>query len=78
MTEFTETDHDRLAEKIADRFVAKLTDEAVVAQITEAWSGQFDRHIGRAVRRVLYLLGTGLIIFLGLKLESVMGWFKTH
>jgi hypothetical protein len=78
MSEFSNTDHDELAEKIADRLVSKLTDEAVVAQITDAWSGQFDRHIGRAVRRVLYLLGTGLVIFLGLKLESVMGWFRTH
>jgi hypothetical protein len=56
LSEFTDTDHDDLANKIVDKLVERMSDEETVETIIAVWSKQFDQTLGRGLRRILFAL----------------------
>lgn len=69
-------DAELIAQHLVDRLVLSLSDEKVVASISSVWSAQLDRHIGRTVRRGAYALSGALLIFIGIRLDAIIGWLK--
>lgn len=74
---------DHVAEQTAQTVVARLLtaakDREHAGEILEVWGNELDRIIGRAVRRALWLLFSGLAIFASIKLglwEKLGGVFK--
>lgn len=55
-----------------------MSDERTVKQITDVWGRQLDQHIGRTVRRGLVILLTGIVIIVGIKMDALLAWFRTH
>jgi len=56
-------------EAVADAFVRRLSDRRTVEQITDAWSGVFDRAIGKGVRRLAYAVLFAVLIFGAVKFD---------
>ena len=56
-------------EAVADAFVRRLSDRRTVEQVTAAWSGVFDRAIGRGVRRIAYAVLFALLVFGAVKFD---------
>jgi len=73
--EFTDTDHDDLANKIVDKLVERMSDEKTVQQITTVWNKQFDQTLGRGLRRVAYLLLMILGTTLAVKFDILSNLF---
>jgi hypothetical protein len=66
------------ADAVVERLFEKAADEETVARLASVWSAQLDRHIGKVVRRTVYTFLIGLIVFLGLKIDALLSWFKGH
>lgn len=49
-------DMDKLAERVVDRLIARLSDEKTADQVVAKWSAAIDKSIGRGVRRALWYL----------------------
>ena len=75
--DFLNTDErEELAKLIARNFVQELKDEKNVEEIVEIWGRHLDRHIGRSVRRVIWLFLTAVVVLIGLKFDAVIAWLK--
>jgi len=64
------------ADMVVERLFEKAADEATVQRVASVWGGQFDRHIGKVVRRTIYTFIVGLVVFLGLKIDAVLAWLR--
>tara|TARA_R110000868_G_scaffold390941_1_gene660801 strand:- start:1492 stop:1764 length:273 start_codon:yes stop_codon:yes gene_type:complete len=73
----TQEDAGIIAEHLVDRLVARLTDENTVQAIASVWGKQLDQHIGRTVRRGVYTVLVGLVIFLGIKMDAIVAWLRS-
>lgn len=73
-TSLTDSDIDRLAERVTERLVDAVTDPKTVQRVTDAWSGSVDRMIGRGIRRLAGTVVLGVILIAAVKFE-VLGKF---
>lgn len=73
----SDADADKIACHMVNKLVARLSDEKTVNQIAAAWTGQLDQHIGKTVRRGMYVLFTALIVLIGLRFDAIMGWIRS-
>ena len=75
--DFLNTDErEELAKRIARNFVQELKDEKNVEEIVEIWGRHLDRHIGRSVRRVIWLFLTAVVVLIGLKFDAIIAWLR--
>lgn len=76
-TDFLNTDErEELARRISKHFILELKDEKNVEEIVEVWGRHLDRHIGRSVRRVLWLFVIAVTMVLSLKFDAIVAWFR--
>jgi hypothetical protein len=66
-----------IADHMVDNLVKRLSDEKTVDLLLAVWSSKLDRHIGRAVRRGLFLILAALALVIGLKIEAVIAWIRS-
>jgi len=65
----TEADAEAIAEHMTAKLIERLSDKETVEQITDAWSGYVDRHIGRGLRRLGLYVVVAAIGVAALKLD---------
>ena len=70
------TDAEKIADHMVDKLMARLSDEATVNAIMGVWTKQFDQHIGRTMRRGVWVLITAASIFVAVRFDTVMAFFK--
>lgn len=73
----TDQDAEIIAHHMADKLVQRLSDEETVRLISSAWAKQFDQHVGRTVRRALWLVLVGASVVVAVKIESILAWFRS-
>ena len=74
--QITERDAEVIATYMVDKLVEKLSDERTVKAISEVWARQLDQHIGRTVRRVLWLAVVGVSVVVAVKIDAILLWFR--
>lgn len=68
-------DADEIAERIVQKLIEKAADEAAVEKIVEVWGKVLDQHLGRGLRRLLWLVITGLCVYIGIKFDLLTKTF---
>lgn len=74
----SEADAERIAQHMADKLIVRLTDQAVVERIAAAWSSELDRHIGRTLRRAVWLVLIGLAGFVAMRSDAILMWLRSR
>ena len=72
----SDADAEAIANHMVDKLVTRLSDEATVDALMSVWTGQFDKHVGRSIRRGFWVLVTALTVFIAVRFDSIMAWFK--
>lgn len=70
----TNQDAELIADHIVDKLLARAADEETVQKIVEVWGGVLDQHIGKSVRRFLWLVMTAVFVYLGVKFDVFVKW----
>tara|TARA_R110000868_G_scaffold320830_2_gene581802 strand:- start:263 stop:532 length:270 start_codon:yes stop_codon:yes gene_type:complete len=73
----TQADAELIAGHMVDKLVERLSDEDTVQAIAAVWGKQLDQHIGRTVRRGVYTILVGFVIFIGIKIDVILAWLKS-
>lgn len=74
----SDADAELIAQHMADKLVSRLTDEETVRKIATVWSAQVDQHIGKSVRRVLWLVICAVALFVAMRTDAIVAWLKSH
>lgn len=72
----TEQDAEAIARHAADMFVSRLCDEKTVDAILDVWTKQFDRSVGRSIRRVLWTVLTVVGTIIAIKMNAIIDYFR--
>lgn len=73
----TDSDAEIIATHMANKLVQRLSDEETVKMISGVWAKQLDQHIGRTVRRALWLVFVTLSVVIAIKIESILAWLRS-
>ena len=73
----TEKDAAIIAAHLVDRLIERLSDEQTVQAIASVWAKQLDQHIGRTVRRGVWLLLVSIAVVVAVKSDAILAWFRT-
>ena len=74
--QISDADAELIANHMVDKLVTRLSDETTVNALVGVWTKQLDGHIGRAFRRMVWLLITAVSIFVAVRMEAVLAWIK--
>lgn len=72
----SDSDAEAIASHTVDMLVRKMSDEETVHKIASVWSGQLDQHIGKTVRRGLYIIFGAIAVAISLKFDLFLSWLK--
>lgn len=75
-SKLSEEDVTRLADRFVDRLLERVKDQKTVEEVTDVWGAHFDKHLGRTVRRGMYLVLIAVFMFVGIKLDAFVAFFK--
>lgn len=65
-----------IANHMVNKLVERLSDERTVNALVSVWSKQFDQRIGHAFRRGVIVLLTAFTIFVAMRFEDVLHFFR--
>lgn len=72
----TDWDADMIATHMVDKLVARLSDEETVQSILAVWTGQLDQHIGKTIRRGVWVFLCAVGVIVTIKLDALIDWFR--
>lgn len=64
------------AHKVVDAVLTAVTDPENVEKIMAVWGGEFDKTIGRGLRRLALYVGVALILLAGAKFDLIGKLFR--
>lgn len=73
----TDADAEIIATHMADKLVARLSDEQTVRAISDVWAKQLDQHIGRTVRRGLWFALVAISVVIAIKIDAILAWLRS-
>ena len=73
-TQMSDVEAGLIADRMADRLIARLSDEDTVNMIIGVWTKQFDAHIGRTFRRGVWIFLTAVALFVAIRFEDLVHW----
>lgn len=73
----TDTDAEIIATHMVNKLVDRLSDEQTVQLISNVWAKQLDQHIGRTVRRALWLVLVTVSVVVAVKIDAIMAWLRS-
>lgn len=73
----TDKDAEIIATHMVDKLVERITDERTVQIISDVWAKQLDQHIGRTVRRALWLVFGAVSVTVAVKIDAILAWLRS-
>jgi uncharacterized lipoprotein YmbA len=73
----TDTDAEIIATHMVNKLVDRLSDEQTVQMISGVWAKQLDQHIGRTVRRALWLVLVTISVVVAAKIDAIVAWLRS-
>ena len=72
----SDADAEKIACHMVDKLVARLSDENTVNALMSVWTGQFDQHVGRSIRRGFWTIIAAVGVFVALRFDAIVTWLK--